>query len=190
MLHGDQVILRPMERVDIPRLWEFCQDLEISLIMGGGGRPTPLAAAEQIYEDNWANPPADAVRFGIEAHGGVLIGGAELSHIDWQNRSCEVAVWIGDHTYRRIGCGGDALQVAVTYAFKVLGMHRLSMRIAASNEAAKACYASVGFQEEGLAREARYLDGEYGDVALYGLLRTDWANDTPLQTGDSLTRRS
>ena len=105
MLHGPVVSLRPMERDDIPRLWEFAQDLEIGLTTGYMGRPTPLAAVEEFYEERYGGANPNAVFFGIEAHD-LLIGGVEIDHIDWQNRSASIVVFIGDPAYRRRGCGG------------------------------------------------------------------------------------
>ena len=181
MLHGDSVILRPMERADIPRLWEFGQDLEIGLAVGAGGRPVPLAVVETLYEEMWADPSPDSVRFGIEAHGGMLIGGAEITDINWQNRTARLAVWIGDRTFRRRGCGSDATRVALNYCFKLLGLHRVEMQLPESNEAGLACYKSVGFEEEGRLRKALYKDGEYEDLIHMAVLREDWSDESPLQ---------
>ena len=77
MLHGKLVSLRPMERDDIPRLWEFAQDLSVGLLTGFDGRPTPLEAVEKIYEDRYSSASDKNVTFGIEAHD-LLIGGIEM----------------------------------------------------------------------------------------------------------------
>jgi RimJ/RimL family protein N-acetyltransferase len=183
MLHGKNVSLRPMERADIPRLWEFAQDMELGLVTHADGRPTPLAAIERECDEKWSGTDAGAIRWGIQARD-LLIGGAELVAIDWRNRSAELAVWIGDHTYRQRGCGSDALRLALGYAFGVLGLHRVSYRISAPNVAALRCYESVGFVEEGRLREAQYRDGGYHDVVLLGVLRAVWRADSPVAGGE------
>jgi len=180
MLHGKLITLRPMERDDIPRLWEFCQDLTVGLLTGFSGRPTPLAAVERIFEERYANAGDRAVIFGIEAHD-LLIGGIEIREIDWQNRSAELILYIGDQTYRARGCGTDALLVALNYAFKVLGIHRLSYRVPEDNEAARRCYISAGFQEEGRLREAYFKDGAYHDLIMLGIVRDDWKDTAPIE---------
>ena len=60
MMQGKIITLRPMERADIPRLWEFAQDMELGLVTGADGRPTSLAAVERMYDSQWADPAADA----------------------------------------------------------------------------------------------------------------------------------
>jgi RimJ/RimL family protein N-acetyltransferase len=170
-----------MERADIPRVWEFAQDLELGLVTRADGRPTSLAAIERMYETQWADPAGDAVRWAIEAHD-LLIGGVELSGIDWRNRSAELAVWIGDRAYRQRGCGSDAMVLALNYAFKLLGLSRVTYMAAATNEAAVRCYKHVGFVDEGRMRQALYRDGHYHDIVILGLLRDDWLDDTPLDS--------
>ena len=180
MLEGSIVALRPMERDDIPRLWEFAQDLELGLVTGGDGRPTSQAAIERMFEEKWADVAGDSVRWAIAAHD-LLIGGVELTHIDWRNRSAELAVWIGDKAYRQRGCGTDAMCLALNYAFKLLGLHRVIYLAAAPNVAALNAYRKVGFQVEGRMRQALYRDGQYHDMVVLGLLREEWMDDTPIQ---------
>jgi len=179
MLQGKIVILRPMERSDVPRLWEFAQDLDLGLMTGADGRPMSLAAVDRIYDERWVDVRGDAVRWGIEVHD-QLIGGVELSHIDWRNRSADLGVWIGDRTYRQRGCGADAMRLALNYAFKLLGLNRIHYMIPAHNLAAIQTYTKLGFSEEGRLRQAIYRDGLYHDLIILGILREDWHDDTPL----------
>jgi RimJ/RimL family protein N-acetyltransferase len=176
-----------MERADIPRMWEFAQDMEIGLVMGADGRPTPLAAMERLYEAKWSGVEADAVRWGIQAHD-LLIGGVELVDIDWCHRSAELQVWIGDRAWRRRGCGSDAMRLALGYAFRVLGLHRVSYLAPQPNPAAVACYKAAGFREEGQMRQAVYRDGVYHDVVVLGILRSDWTDEAPPVDGGRLAR--
>ncbi len=177
MLHGSVVNLRPMERADIPRLWEFAQDMDLGLLTGADGRPTSLAAVERIYDENWSDVRGDSVRWAMSAHD-QLIGGVELRQIDWRNRSAELAVWIGDQTYRQRGCGSDATRLALDYAFKLLGLNRVYYLAAEPNKAALASYRKAGFREEGRMRQALYRDGRYHDLIVLGMLRDEWMDDT------------
>jgi RimJ/RimL family protein N-acetyltransferase len=178
MLQGKLVTLRPMERADIPRLWEFAQDMDLGLATGADGRPTSLAAIERMYETQWADVAGDAVRWAIQAHDR-LIGGVELTGIDWRNRTAALAVWIGDRAYRQRGCGSDAMRLALNYAFKLLGLNRVTYLAAAHNEAAVQAYRHVGFRDEGRMRQALYRDGHYHDLVCLGLLRDEWTDETP-----------
>lgn len=179
MLHGELVTLRPMERADIPRLWEFAQDLEVGLATGTDGRPTPLAVVEQIYEQRYSHVLEGAINFGVEAHG-LLIGGIEFRNVNWLNRTAEIILFIGDPAYRRHGAGTDALRVAANYAFKLLGFNRLTYTVPEDNTGAVSAYTRVGFKQEGILREAHYRDGRYLNLLVLGLIRAEWQDSSPL----------
>ena len=40
MLRGEKVVLRALNRADLPRIWQFNNDLEVELA-GGGDPPMP-----------------------------------------------------------------------------------------------------------------------------------------------------
>lgn len=173
MLQGSLVTLRPMERTDLQRMWEFAQDLDLGLLTGADGRPTSHAAVERIYEERWTGRETDAVRWAIDAHG-IVVGGVELAPIQWRSRSAELAVWIGDPVSRRRGFGLDAMHLSLSYAFRTLGLHRVSYLIPDVNQAALAAYLRAGFHEEGQLRQASYRDGRYHDLMVLGILRDEW----------------
>ena len=152
MLHGELVTLRPMERADIPRLWEFAQDLEVGLATGTDGRPTPLAVVEQIYEQRYSHVLEGAINFGVEAHG-LLIGGIEFRNVNWLNRTAEIILFIDEIDKLGAGAGTDALRVAANYAFKLLGFNRLTYTVPEDNTGAVSAYTRVGFQQEGVLRK-------------------------------------
>jgi RimJ/RimL family protein N-acetyltransferase len=182
MLHGEQISLRPMEREDIDRLWEFAQDLDLGLLTGADARPVSRSAIERIYEDHWSGIDPNAIRWAIESHD-MVIGGVELAPIDWRSRSAELAVWIGDTVSRQRGFGTDAMRLALNYAFRLLGLHRVAYHIPAPNDAALHAYKKIGFVEEGRLREAVYRDGKYHDQIVLGMLSSDWTEDLPFRTG-------
>ena len=35
-------------------------------------------------------------------------------------------------------------------------------------------YKKLGFREEGIKRSARYIDGQYDDIIVMGLLKNEW----------------
>lgn len=182
MLHGEHISLRPMEVGDQERLWEFAQDLDLGLLTGADGRPVSRMAIERIYEEKWAGMDPNAVRWAIVSHD-LVIGGVELAPIDWRSRSAELAVWIGDSVSRSHGFGTDAMRLALSYAFKLLGLNRITYQIPEPNTAALKAYGKSGFQEEGRLRQAAFRDGKYHDLIVLGILANEWKDEVPLRTG-------
>ncbi|AVK64162.1 hypothetical protein C5Z26_08565 [Lactobacillus sp. CBA3606] len=62
---------------------------------------------------------------------------------------------------------GRGLMTKLKAEARRLGIHRLELRVLATNLVARQFYAQLGFQVESVAREAFYLDGHFVDD--YGL---------------------
>ncbi|MHB1500065.1 MAG: GNAT family N-acetyltransferase [Candidatus Dormibacteria bacterium] len=103
-----------------------------------------------------------------------LVGFVAICGIEWPNRHGWVAIGIGDPNERRRGFGGEAMALALRYAFHELGLHRLSLDVIADNQPALSLYRSLGFLEEGRLRERVLRDGRRFDLVYMGLLAADW----------------
>ena len=77
-----------------------------------------------------------------------------LTNLDWLNRSGEVALMTDP-----LGAEPDALTVLVDHAFNVLGLHRLYTDTITDRRAQ--VFQAAGFQEEGLATQAYWRDGQW-----------------------------
>jgi RimJ/RimL family protein N-acetyltransferase len=100
-----------------------------------------------------------------------LIGYAQLRGIDWVAHCAEVGVVIGDRAWRGSGHGRAILRATADYAFDVLAMRRLWLRVAEDNAAAVGLYTSFGFAPEGRLRRHAFRNGRLVDVLLFGLER-------------------
>jgi RimJ/RimL family protein N-acetyltransferase len=99
MFKGEKVILRGLTRADLPRLWEFNNDLEVELA-GGGDPPIPqsLARLEADYDQQAAKGGRDGASFAIEADG-KFIGQCALFNFNETAHTCELGIAIGDKAY-------------------------------------------------------------------------------------------
>ena len=76
MLNGDRVVLRPIQRADLPRLWELIADFEVAVLgTSGPVLPQSLAEFEATFDHDPAQPGKDRAYFAIELDG-ELIGEA------------------------------------------------------------------------------------------------------------------
>ncbi len=73
------------------------------------------------------------------------------------------------------GVGQKFLTKTIDYAFDELEAHRLWLDTLSTNARAQHVYEKLGFQREGVLREAILVDGAHRDLILYGLLRTEWS---------------
>jgi RimJ/RimL family protein N-acetyltransferase len=174
MLQGERVRLRSIAREDLPRLWEFNNDLEVELA-GGGDPPTPqsLARLQAEYEQEAAKGGRDGPAFAIEADG-KFIGQCALFNINATAQTCELGITIGDKEYWGRGYGRESIRLLVEYAFQQRNFRKVWLQVHAENERARRAYQSCGFQEEGRLRAHVWSNGRYDDLILMGLLRQEW----------------
>jgi UDP-4-amino-4,6-dideoxy-N-acetyl-beta-L-altrosamine N-acetyltransferase len=169
-LRGRKVFLRMLEEIDLPLLVKWRNDPKNWQQFFNRW---PLS---QINQRAWFQSLMDDPSrkfFMVCLPEGRAVGTFSFDHIDPINLSLEVGnVMIGESTHK--GLASDALLLLVSFAFAQLNMHRLYLEVWARNKAANGLYQKFGFQIEGVARQARFSDGHYRDIANMGLLRSDW----------------
>jgi diamine N-acetyltransferase len=172
MLRGERVVLRTMERSDLPRLHELGANVELQMLGGSAWNPIPLAAFEKEFDKHVEDE--DKAEFVIEVEGKV-IGDIGLHH--WRNRragTASMGVGIFDPEYIGKGYGREAIGLLLDWAFRIHNYHRVGLETLATNERAIRCYRACGFVEEGRLRQHDYSDGAYVDVVVMGILRDEW----------------
>jgi RimJ/RimL family protein N-acetyltransferase len=71
--------------------------------------------------------------------------------------------------FRGQALGGRLMRQTLDAA-RALGLHRVELTVREDNKSAIALYKKIGFEIEGLLRDAIRVDGTYGNVVLMGLL--------------------
>lgn len=106
--------------------------------------------------------------------GNVLIGFVVLFNLKWRNGTAILAIGIGAAEYRGKGYGRDSLNLILNYAFSELCLRRVSLTVIDYNTSAIKAYERVGFQREGVHRQAISRGGQTHDLLSYGILREEW----------------
>ncbi len=68
-----------------------------------------------------------------------------------------------------------AVRLLVDYLFSSRMLNRLEIRMDVRNLASEKVAIKLGFTKEGVARGANFVHGEHVDMAVYALLRQEWA---------------
>ena len=168
MINGKLVTLGPILPTDFPHLFMWADDLDAARL-NEHYRP----AIWRNQEEFWLNLGNDPTRvyFAIrpKTHD-TIIGYVQLWSIDPVHRSAILGLRIGDPANRGRGFGSDALQLAIAYCWRHLNISRISLMVFANNAGAVALYTKHGFSIEGRLRQAVFIDGQWLDVLLMGLL--------------------
>jgi RimJ/RimL family protein N-acetyltransferase len=102
-----------------------------------------------------------------------FIGTVKLGSIDWQNKTADVGILIGEKKYWGKGIAKDAVYTVSLYAFEKLGMRRLTGGCLSTNTAMHRCFERLGFKKEAVLRKKVPYKGAYVDHYLYGVFKEE-----------------
>lgn len=180
MLRAGKVGLRARDEADIAVLHaELYEDIATYTIADSRPwRPIPAGSSASPYAIG--EPRDDVALFSVvelaggERAGGELAGAALLWAIDQHNRSAHLGLSLRP-SFRGRGLGTDVVLALCEYGFAVRGLHRLQVDTLASNAAMISAAVRAGFAQEGTLRGADWVNGEFVDEVILGLLASDWA---------------
>ena len=109
----------------------------------------------------------------VAVSSGEAIGWGGLHRVSAEHRHAELAVMIGEASYRGRGYGTDAVRALCRVAFDRMNLVRVSLTVFPENVAARKAYERVGFVEEGVQRHAMWRRGAWHDLVHMALLRDD-----------------
>lgn len=168
-----QIALTPIQAVDVAMINAWQNDPAVrDLIMGFRG-PVRLETTEAWFASVTHEALKTRAVFAIR-RGGAIAGVAQLHTIDWVQRTALLGIYVAEPVERGAGLGRAATSLILDYAFHGLDLHRVGLEVLADNAPARRLYQTLGFIEEGLLRQAFLRAGVRQDVALYGLLRSEW----------------
>jgi RimJ/RimL family protein N-acetyltransferase len=178
MLRGGKVILRARHEDDVPVLHaELYED--VMTRSRADSRPWRPLAMSQGSPYAVAEPSDGAAVFSVERlSDGELAGEALLWSIDVHNRVAHIGISLRPAA-RGCGLGTDVVAVLCRYAFAILGLHRLQIETLVDNMAMQRAAMHSGFVVEGMLRQSAWVDSEFVDEVVLGLLATDLRSDQP-----------
>ncbi|NOX43172.1 MAG: GNAT family N-acetyltransferase [Gammaproteobacteria bacterium] len=99
-----------------------------------------------------------------------IIGAAFLHSIDTSDKRARYAVGIYNEENWNNGYGQEITQTILRYAFHDLKLHKVDLRVLAYNKRAIASYKKSGFVQEGMLRENAFINNEWHDDIIMGIL--------------------
>ena len=173
MLRGEMTGLRARHDSDIPVLHAELYD-DVETRVSADSRPwqpiPPGAGSPYVVKV----PDNRAACFSVvELATGELAGEALLWDIDLHNRAAHIGISLRP-AFRGRGLGADVVRVLCRYGFAIRGLHRLQAETLAGNDAMIQAASRAGFAREGTLRRSAWVNGNFADVVILGLLATEW----------------
>lgn len=100
-----------------------------------------------------------------------LIGTIALREVDRRNRNARLGILIFQREDRGKGWGADAIRLVESHAFQSMRLHKVYVRILASNVESQHKWTKLGYVYEGIMREEYLVDPQaerYEDMHSYG----------------------
>lgn len=168
-LTGTYVDLRPLTVADATMTHGWRQ--------GARAKHLNRGAATVEQQAAWiASRPTDELNFVIQLKNARPVGMLGLSAVDMTHRHAEPGRFmIGDEAaVRGIPAAVEAMKLLYEHVFETMGLVRVYGTIAANNRRMVTWQKFIGMREEGRMRRHLFLDGEYQDALVFGLLADEY----------------
>ncbi|WP_028562806.1 GNAT family N-acetyltransferase [Paenibacillus pinihumi] len=176
-LETARIRFRKMVSEDIPDYHKWRNDMEVMQTASLSLNLYTYAETEAFVHNVIFGAGDSAKNFIIvDKNSDQAIGDTALVQLDYKNRNAECILNISEKEYWGKGIGTEALTLLLDYAFLEMNLHRVFLRVFSFNEKAVRLYTKLGFQQEGIARQAIYRDGRWSDIIHMGILQDEYIN--------------
>lgn len=172
---GQRIWLRPIALADVGEQYvAWLNDPEVHRYLETRHQPQTRAAIEayvnRILEDQDQHLFAICLR-----QGGVHIGNIKVGPIHPLHRTADLSLFIGARDCWGKGYATEAIALISDYAFRVLGIEKLSAGAYAPNQRSIKAFLAAGYALEGTRRKHYRLGDERVDIVLLGACRDVWS---------------
>jgi UDP-4-amino-4,6-dideoxy-N-acetyl-beta-L-altrosamine N-acetyltransferase len=163
--------LRPVSSEDRQRLFDWRKDPSVDRWM------SDVSAPSQGLHDFWfdnllTNPDLKGWIIGFR---GEPVGFLSLTGLLGTNRRAEWGWYVASAEARGRGVGRAAQALGLDLAMDQCGLEKVWALVLADNDAALRAQAAAGFRREGYLRHHILKDGVFRDVAILGILSSEWS---------------
>jgi RimJ/RimL family protein N-acetyltransferase len=179
MIYGKRIRLRALNKDDLPLFVTWLNDPEVT---SGLMHYLPFSIEDEIaWFDGMRKKPLEERPLMIEVNidqDWLPIGDLGIFDIDWRIRSAELGIVIGNKEYWNKGYGTEAIGVILEHGFQTLNLNRICLKVYKTNLRAIRAYEKAGFKHEGKLRQGHFQDGQYVDVILMSILKSEWRDSS------------
>jgi ribosomal-protein-alanine N-acetyltransferase len=169
-LESDRIRLREVRPSDADgRYYQWINDPEVTSFLESRFYPVSGESLQQYIADRQKD--RDSIFLAIvdkkrDSH----IGNVKLGPIDWIHRRAEIGILIGEKSLWGRGYATETIRLVVDYAFRTLGLHKVTAGCYANNLGSQRAFEKAGFGVEGTRRSHLLWEGQYVDLVLLGIV--------------------
>lgn len=176
----DIAVTGPTLRMRIPRtddalaLYREASDPEVTRWFSWGPYGSEAEARAYLVRLAAQRESGEQLDLVVEHLGSGPIGISGLSELSRRDRRASLGTWLG-RSWWGTGANREAKALMCHLAFAVLGLDRLGAYSNVEHVRSQRALERLGFQREGVLRQFHRHGSRALDVAVFGLLRSEWA---------------
>lgn len=167
--------LRRPEPKDVEAMYQYRNDPEIVSALGVFSKGFARNDLTEWIEFHRKN--AEDLVWSIADSEDNCIGHCGLYKINSRTGVALLGICIGQHAFRGKGIGKAVIGSVLDYAFEQMNLRKIRAEVMATNRVALHLLEKIGFNSEGILREAKYRNGQYIDFHMLGVFRSEWKQE-------------
>jgi diamine N-acetyltransferase len=176
ILEGASIYLRAMEPNDVGLLYQWENDPEVwplSTTLAPYSRHL-LQQYVESENDIFANKQ---LRLIICLKNEEAIGAIDLFDFSPLHQRAGLGILIASDHHRSQGYGSEALELMLSYSFKILQLNQVHCNVLTDNMSSRKLFEKFGFETTGTKKQWVRVNGEWKDECMMQLTRTNWKNE-------------
>ncbi|KFF60228.1 hypothetical protein JF66_05840 [Cryobacterium sp. MLB-32] len=179
-IRTERLLLRPLTEADAADVFEYQSRPDIVRYLPWPVRDREESREHTLKRSGFTHLRNDddalilAAELPGEAGGGRVIGDLSVFLRSVQNRQVALG-WVFHPDFHGRGFATEAARAALGFAFTEIGAHRVYAEVDPRNTASAALCLRLGMRLEATFVESEFFKGEWSDLAVYAILRREWA---------------
>ena len=169
VIETERLLLRPLEMGDAEDIFEWISDPQVTAYL--------FWRAHQSIEDSrdfiaWVTADDFACWGVVLTENSKVIGNCFLHNVNFEHKRAEIAFNIGRKYWGR-GYATEIAQAIIRFGFERWRLNRIEGTCMVENCASARVMEKVGMTLEGVLRKYVYVRGQFRDMKLYSILRSE-----------------
>ncbi|WP_107037427.1 GNAT family N-acetyltransferase [Brumimicrobium mesophilum] len=174
MIESDKIKLRPIEAQDNAKVFSYRRDSVTNKYQGFV--PKALHEVDAFIAKNptdFNQPESWFQLVIIKKESNEIIGDIGIHFIGDDGFQCELGCTLSKK-HQGKGFATDAMKITIDYLFTSLNKHRITASVDPKNTDSIRLLERLGFRNEAHFKESLFINGEWVDDVIYGLLKSEW----------------
>ena len=173
----DRLLLRRITVDDIDDMYEYAKNATLTRYLTWSPHPDKAYTFEYVTYLQSRYKTGEFFDWAVTLKdGGKMIGTCGFTRFDFQNDAGEIGYVINPE-YQGRGIATEALGAVIKFGFEDLALNRIECRFMTENEVSRRVMQKNGMTFEGVLRRAMLVKGEYRDVGVCSILRSEYEDN-------------